>query len=132
MRRYAAAVTADLRSSHAGSSAAPDTTGTTDARPVGQPSRWWHGAWSLPEVRWAVIAPALFAVGGICHLAGAPAWLWWSLYLACYAAGGWEPGLAGVRALREKTLDVDLLMVAAAIGAASIGQVFDGALLIVI
>src|SRR5690606_25571681 len=47
-------------------------------------------------------------------------------------AGGWEPALAGLRALRERTLDVDLLMVVAAIGAAAIGQVFDGALLIVI
>ncbi|GAA3643950.1 heavy metal translocating P-type ATPase [Nonomuraea antimicrobica] len=88
--------------------------------------------WSLPEVRWAVLALALFAVGGVSHLAGAPSWLWWALYLACYAAGGWEPGLAGLKALRERTLDVDLLMVAAAIGAAAIGQVFDGALLIVI
>ncbi|TDD19405.1 heavy metal translocating P-type ATPase [Nonomuraea diastatica] len=74
----------------------------------------------------------LFAVGGLAQLGGAPAWLWWALYLACYTAGGWEPGLAGLKALRERTLDVDLLMVAAAIGAAAIGQVFDGALLIVI
>jgi heavy metal translocating P-type ATPase len=58
--------------------------------------------------------------------------MWWALYLACYAAGGWEPGLAGLQALRDKTLDVDLLMVAAAIGAAAIGQITDGALLIVI
>ncbi len=130
MRRYAAAVTVDLNSSPAGSSAATGAGAPT--RPGRQPARWWHGAWSLPEVRWAVIATALFTVGGICQLAGAPSWLWWAVYLACYAAGGWEPGLAGLRALREKTLDVDLLMVAAAIGAASIGQVFDGALLIVI
>ncbi|GIF09287.1 heavy metal translocating P-type ATPase [Actinoplanes siamensis] len=34
--------------------------------------------------------------------------------------------------MRERTLDVDLLMIVAAIGAASTGQVFDGALLIVI
>ncbi|MFI6510440.1 heavy metal translocating P-type ATPase [Streptosporangium sp. NPDC050855] len=93
---------------------------------------WRSDIWSLPEVRWAVAATALFAAGGLCQLAGTPPWLWWGLYLACYAAGGWEPGLAGVRALRERTLDVDLLMVAAAIGAAAIGQVLDGALLIVI
>ncbi|MDZ5447091.1 heavy metal translocating P-type ATPase [Micromonospora sp. 4G57] len=37
-----------------------------------------------------------------------------------------------MRALREWTLDVDLLMIVAALGAAGIGQVFDGALLIVI
>ncbi len=56
----------------------------------------------------------------------------WAFFLACYAAGGWEPGLAGMRALRAKTLDVDLLMVLAAIGAAAVGQVLDGGLLIVI
>ncbi|PRC49757.1 heavy metal translocating P-type ATPase, partial [Mycobacterium sp. ITM-2017-0098] len=55
-----------------------------------------------------------------------------ALYLACYVSGGWEPGLTGLKALRRKSLDVDLLMVVAAIGAAAIGQVFDGALLIVI
>ena len=58
--------------------------------------------------------------------------MYWALYLACYAAGGWEPAWAGWQALRERTLDVDLLMIVAAIGAAAIGQVFDGALLIVI
>jgi heavy metal translocating P-type ATPase len=58
--------------------------------------------------------------------------VWWALYLACYATGGWEPALAGLQALREKTLDVDLLMIVAAVVAAFIGQVFDGALLIVI
>ncbi len=83
-------------------------------------------------MRWAIAATALFAAGGAVQLAGAPAWLWWGLYLACYAAGGWEPALSGLRALRERTLDVDLLMIVAAIGAATIGQVFDGALLIVI
>ncbi|WP_373292487.1 heavy metal translocating P-type ATPase [Microbispora bryophytorum] len=111
---------------------------TADPRPATAASppaagAWWRsGAWSLPEVRWAAAATVMFAAGGISHLAGAPPWLWWSLYLACYAAGGWEPGLAGLRALRERTLDVDLLMVVAAIGGAAIGQVFDGALLIVI
>ncbi|MEJ3746477.1 heavy metal translocating P-type ATPase [Actinomycetes bacterium KLBMP 9797] len=88
--------------------------------------------WSLTEVRWATLATALFTAGAVIQLAGGPAWVWWGLYLACYAAGGWEPGLAGLRALRARTLDVDLLMVVAAIGAAGVGQVFDGALLIVI
>ncbi|MFC7587239.1 hypothetical protein ACFQYP_28595 [Nonomuraea antimicrobica] len=55
----------------------------------------WSGMWSLPEVRWAVLALALFAVGGVSHLAGAPSWLWWALYLACYAAGGWSPAWPG-------------------------------------
>ncbi|HEY4024698.1 MAG TPA: HAD-IC family P-type ATPase, partial [Pseudonocardiaceae bacterium] len=87
---------------------------------------------ALSEMRWAAGALALFLAGLAAQLGGGPAWMWWTLYLACYAAGGWEPALAGLRALRGKTLDVDLLMVAAAIGAAAIGQITDGALLIVI
>nr|WP_276020489.1 heavy metal translocating P-type ATPase [Mycolicibacterium neworleansense] len=74
----------------------------------------------------------LFLAGLAAQLLGAPEPVWWALYLACYATGGWEPAWAGVQALRERTLDVDLLMILAAIGAAAIGQVFDGALLIVI
>jgi cation transport ATPase len=86
----------------------------------------------LPEVRWAALAAALFAAGGVAQLAGAPTAVEWTAYLACYLAGGWEPAVAGLRALREGTLDVDLLMVVAAVLAAGIGQVLDGALLIVI
>ncbi|WP_036497424.1 heavy metal translocating P-type ATPase [Nocardia aobensis] len=87
---------------------------------------------ALPEIRWAAAALLLFAAGSVARLLHTPPEVWWSLYLACYLTGGWEPALAGVRALRERTLDVDLLMVVAAIGAAAIGQITDGALLIVI
>ncbi|PSR66341.1 heavy metal translocating P-type ATPase [Nocardia nova] len=83
-------------------------------------------------MRWAAAALLLFAIGSVARILHTPPEVWWSLYLACYLTGGWEPALAGVRALRERTLDVDLLMVVAAIGAAAIGQVTDGALLIVI
>ena len=86
----------------------------------------------LPEVRWAALATGLFALGLVAHFTAAPSWLAWTFFLNCYAAGGWEPGLAGLRALRGRTLDVDLLMVLAAIGAAAVGQVLDGGLLIVI
>ena len=94
-------------------------------------SRLWS-VLSMSEVRWAALATVLFAAGAISQLVGAPAPVWWTFYLACYVTGGWEPALAGLQALKEKTLDVDLLMIVAALGAASIGQVFDGALLIVI
>lgn len=87
---------------------------------------------ALPEMRWAAAALVLFLAGLAAQLLGGPGWLWWALYLAGYVTGGWEPGLAGLKALRDKTLDVDLLMVVAAIGAAAIGQVMDGGLLIVI
>jgi heavy metal translocating P-type ATPase len=90
------------------------------------------GLRALPEVRWAALATALFAAGLAARLAHAPGAAAWALFLACYAAGGWQPGLAGLRALHRKTLDVDLLMVFAAVAAAAVGQVLDGGLLIVI
>jgi cation-transporting P-type ATPase J len=96
------------------------------------PARRRAGLRSLPEVRWAALATVLFAAGLAARFGHAPGAVAWVFFLACYAAGGWEPGLAGLRALRGKTLDVDLLMVAAAVGAAAVGQVLDGGLLIVI
>ncbi|MEU6775713.1 heavy metal translocating P-type ATPase [Streptomyces sp. NPDC046759] len=87
---------------------------------------------ALPEARWAVGALVLFLVALPLYLTGAPAWSWGPLFAAVYVTGGWEPGWAGLQALKDKTLDVDLLMVVAALGAAAIGQVLDGALLIVI
>ncbi|MGV9904751.1 heavy metal translocating P-type ATPase [Streptomyces sp. NPDC003388] len=87
---------------------------------------------ALPEARWAAAALVLFLVALPLYLGGAPAWSWGPLFAAVYVTGGWEPGWAGLRALKDRTLDVDLLMVVAALGAAAIGQVLDGALLIVI
>src|SRR3954469_20702391 len=109
---------------------APDTARV----PLAQPPRrsWLRTLFALPETRWAALATVLFALGGAAQLAGAPDAVWWTLYLACYATGGWEPALAGLQALRDRTLDVDILMIVAALVAAAIGQVFDGALLIVI
>lgn len=87
---------------------------------------------ALPEARWALLATAAFLSALPLHFADAPGWTYGPLYAVAYLAGGWEPALEGLRALRGKTLDVDLLMIVAALGAAAIGQVLDGALLIVI
>ncbi|BBA87858.1 lead, cadmium, zinc and mercury transporting ATPase [Mycobacterium pseudoshottsii JCM 15466] len=84
------------------------------------------------SVRWAGIALALFLTGLVAQLNGAAEPVWWTPYLACYLAGGWGSAWAGAQALRNRALDVDLLMIVAAIGAVAIGQIFDGALLIVI
>ncbi|MBZ6226242.1 heavy metal translocating P-type ATPase [Streptomyces olivaceus] len=87
---------------------------------------------ALAEARWALASLLAFLAALPLDLGSAPAWTYGPLYAVAYAAGGWEPALEGLRALRGKTLDVDLLMIVAALGAASIGQVLDGALLIVI
>ena len=105
----------------------PTRTGAATAYRLGV-----SGLWSVASVRWAVAALCLFLIGLAAQLLDAPSALWWTFYIACYLTGGWSPAWEGIQALRSRTLDVDLLMVVAAIGAASIGQVFDGALLIVI
>ncbi|MFJ5280631.1 heavy metal translocating P-type ATPase [Streptomyces parvulus] len=101
------------------------------AAPRTEPKRRTR-VFALAEARWAAAALVLFLIALPLQLTGAPAWSWGPLYAAAYVTGGWEPAWAGLMALREKTLDVDLLMIVAAIGAASIGQLMDGALLIVI
>jgi Cd2+/Zn2+-exporting ATPase len=52
------------------------------------------------------------------------------LYLSAYAAGGWRVARTALHALRERQFDTDLLMVAAAIGAALLGDFADGAFLL--
>ncbi|MFJ3819153.1 heavy metal translocating P-type ATPase [Streptomyces sp. NPDC090056] len=101
-----------------------------DSRPAS--SRRRTRVLALSEARWALASLVLFLLALPVYLSGGPSWLWSVLFAATYTTGGWEPGWEGLRALKDKTLDVDLLMVVAALGAAAIGQVLDGALLIVI
>ena len=86
-------------------------------------------ATELRPARWAV---ALLVAAATAEFTGAPAALWLPLYIACYTVGGWGPARDGLAALRARRLDVDVLMVVAALAAAAIGQWFDGGLLIVI
>ena len=67
------------------------TAAITAAEPAVTASRR-GGLRSLPEVRWAILATALFAAGLIVHLVAGPPAVAWALFLACFAAGGWEPG----------------------------------------
>jgi Zn2+/Cd2+-exporting ATPase len=74
----------------------------------------------------AVLTGWLLLRGGL-HAAGV------AVLITGYVLGGYRQARDGVLTLiRERELDVDLLMVVAAIGAAAIGEWFDGALLILI
>ncbi|MGE5251800.1 MAG: heavy metal translocating P-type ATPase [Bacteroidota bacterium] len=59
-----------------------------------------------------------------------PASLVTALYAASYTAGGWFGVRASIAALKEKTINVDLLMILAALGAAVIGHPAEGAMLL--
>lgn len=52
------------------------------------------------------------------------------LYTISYISGGWFGLLASIEALKEKTLNVDLLMILAALGAAIVNQPAEGAMLL--
>lgn len=57
---------------------------------------------------------------------------WWThgLYLGAYIFAGQEGVKSAIASLKERVLDVDVLMVLAAIGAALVGAPFEGALLL--
>ncbi len=59
-----------------------------------------------------------------------PGWLVPGLYVIAYVAGGWFGVKGGLESLKARTIDVDLLMVLAALGAAFVGQPFEGAMLL--
>jgi Cd2+/Zn2+-exporting ATPase len=62
--------------------------------------------------------------------AAAPPYLSTVLYVIAYITGGTFGLKAGLESLRARTIDVDLVMVLAALGAAYVGQPFEGAMLL--
>lgn len=62
--------------------------------------------------------------------AGLPAWIAPLCYLAAYIAGGWEGVQSAWASLKERTVDIDLLMILAALGAAYVGAPLEGGVLL--
>ncbi len=79
----------------------------------------------------AFVAVALVGlVGGL-----VAEWRGWGLasgllYAVSYGFGGWYGARAGLDAVRHRTVDIDLLMILAALGALAIGAPFEGAMLL--
>jgi Cd2+/Zn2+-exporting ATPase len=110
------------------SSAAARSPGTTE------PGSRWRDAWEAHgEAITTAVCAVFVAAGWLAGRAGAGAGVTAGLFLVAYAVGGYRQAIEGVTKLvRERELEVDLLMVVAAIGAAIIGAWADGALLILI
>lgn len=74
---------------------------------------------------------ALFLIAGwIADALGTEAWLHTALFIGSYLTGGYVGTYTALRALRERRLDVNVLMIVAAIGAASIDYWAEGATLL--
>ena len=86
--------------------------------------------WSNPEIL-SVAATLLFMLlGGFGAYLGLPAALAPWFFVAAYLAGGWNGAIHGARSLIVGTVDVDLLMILAALGAAYVNHAFEGAMLL--
>lgn len=93
------------------------------------PRRPWYRALT-PEAGAVALALGALVTGAVLDFGGYPALGANLAYLIAYLAGGWFGVTSAVASLREKTIDIDLLMVLAALGAAIIGEPFEGALLL--
>jgi len=60
----------------------------------------------------------------------APEVVRWVSYAVSYVFGGWYGLRAGLETLRHRAVDIDLLMILAAVGALAIGAPFEGAMLL--
>ena len=69
-------------------------------------------------------------VGLLADWLGGPALLVWSSYGVAYVLGGWYGLKGAIETLRHRAVDIDLLMILAALGALSIGAPFEGAMLL--
>jgi Cd2+/Zn2+-exporting ATPase len=104
------------------------------ARPAGRRSAgpakpfWRRGARS----RSTALAILLLLVAVVASLADAPRAVAEPLYLLSMAVGGWPIGLAALTALRHRSLDMNVLMALAAVGAVAIGDYAEGAWVLVL
>ena len=90
-------------------------------------------AWlTLQRVEAICVAITFIAMvaGAITSNSGAASWIPSLFYLIAYVSGGIFGVQAGIASLRQFRVDVDLLMVLAALGAAVIGSPFEGAMLL--
>ncbi len=91
----------------------------------------WH--WSIENLQaifTAITFVAMIAARIVEGMAGAPPYLATALYAVAYFTGGVFGLKAGIESLQARTIDVDLLMILAAVGAALVGQPFEGAMLL--
>jgi Cd2+/Zn2+-exporting ATPase len=79
-----------------------------------------------------VLSSGLFAAGILLQLTSLPSVVSNAVILAAVAAGGWEVALKGMRSLVNRSLDINVLMTVAVIGAIALGQYLEAAAVIIL
>ena len=97
-------------------------------QPPQQPSSWFTQAWLEPRL--VVVTGAAIALSFLGERLGWPDALILVLNIISYVAGGFYGAKTAIESLLQKRIDVDMLMVLAALGAAAIDQWHEGAILL--
>jgi Cd2+/Zn2+-exporting ATPase len=95
----------------------------TPPSPLARGWRWLNS--QSMEMNFTIITFVAMMTAWLAGVAGALPIVSTVLYIVAYATGGWFGLKAGIESLRERTIDIDLLMILAALGAAVIGLVFE-------
>lgn len=111
---------------------APEVGGETAVSPSSSPFASLKKWLELPHLAaiFAAITLLAMVVGYVVERLVGVSWITAVLYTIAYIAGGTFGLKAGLESLRARTIDVDLLMILAAIGAAIVGEPFEGAMLL--
>jgi Zn2+/Cd2+-exporting ATPase len=98
------------------------------ARPPRRPATGSAGPLAIATALCALFGAVAFSIG---RIDGLESQIWTKVaWAGSYVAGGLAPSLNAIRALRRGQLNVDLLMVLAALGAAAIGDWLEGTVLL--
>jgi Cd2+/Zn2+-exporting ATPase len=99
------------------------------AQPRATGDAQWSEYWKLTP---ASVGALLLLAGFLVHVLDGANWIRLTLLGACYLVAGWHTAIDTFRTLRQMRFDIDVLMFAAAIGAASLGHYEEGGLLLVL
>ncbi len=89
---------------------------------------WWREDWLAPRL--VIITLAAILLSWLGERAGMSAAVLLALNITSYIAGGFYGLKSAIKSLRQGEIDVDMLMVLAALGAAFVGEWHEGAILL--
>lgn len=102
----------------------------TETAVTGLPAMWNWLEVHHAEAIFAIVTFVTMIAGLVSEKLEAPALMTTVLYVIAYISGGTYGLKAGLESLFARTIDVDLLMILAAVGAAVVGQPFEGIMLL--
>jgi Cd2+/Zn2+-exporting ATPase len=103
-----------------------------EAKPEAKRREWSWTDWMLehPDVPLTLIGGLFLIAAALIHFRGGPETLRVTFIIISYVTAGWLTAIDTIKTLGKFKFDIDVLMFAAAFGAASLGHYEEGALLL--